>query len=273
MEVLSGRQGRELGQDLRPRPRRAGGAGRPESRRRSDDGARRRERRHVPHQGAVEPRVPHRPRRSAPAGTSASADVAGRDPDGRRRQGVHADDRGREDVRHHPPLARAAAGRRAGDPRHPGRRRKQSLAVQPSRRAGHARQRRARRACRRPARPLPLPGPDRQRRQRRSCLVGAPPRRLADLVTPLNAQGQPDESASFVRPGASTIYREQGKRLIAVKFERPRPRPGRAPSPRPGAKVAPLVQAPYRTEWSGEFQQMEEAEAPAWPGSSPCRWS
>ena len=26
------------------------------------------------------------------------------------------------------------------------------------------------------------------------------------------------------------------------------------------AKVAPLIQAPYRTEWSGEFRQMEQAE-------------
>ncbi|HEY2911680.1 MAG TPA: efflux RND transporter permease subunit, partial [Gemmataceae bacterium] len=46
----------------------------------------------------------------------------------------------------------------------------------------------------------------------------APRRRLGDLVTPLNDAGLPDESGSFLRRGASTIYREQGQRLIAVKF-------------------------------------------------------
>lgn len=35
----------------------------------------------------------------------------------------------------------------------------------------------------------------------------------------VGANGQPDPTASFLRPGASTIYREQGQRLIAIKFE------------------------------------------------------
>src|SRR5207245_6303111 len=49
-------------------------------------------------------------------------------------------------------------------------------------------------------------------------ISNAPRRRLRDLVTGLNAEGLPDPSGQFVRPGASTISREQGNRLIAVKF-------------------------------------------------------
>ena len=33
-----------------------------------------------------------------------------------------------------------------------------------------------------------------------------------------------------------------------------------------------LVQPPYRAEWSGEFQEMEEAEAPADDHRPGCRW-
>ena len=49
-------------------------------------------------------------------------------------------------------------------------------------------------------------------------LAATPRRRLGDLVTPLNDQGQHDPKGNFIRFGASTIYREQGNRLIAVKF-------------------------------------------------------
>ncbi len=82
---------------------------------------------------------------------------------------------------------------------------------------------------------------------------GAPTRRLADFVTPGGPGG------SFLRPGASTIYREQGQRLIAIKFEvRGRDLAGAVSEAQ--AAVAPLVAAPYRAEWSGEFKQMEAAE-------------
>jgi cobalt-zinc-cadmium resistance protein CzcA len=81
----------------------------------------------------------------------------------------------------------------------------------------------------------------------------APSRRLADFVTPAGPGG------SFLRPGASTIYREQGQRLIAIKFEvRGRDLAGAVADAR--AVVDPLVAAPYRAEWSGEFKQMEAAE-------------
>jgi cobalt-zinc-cadmium resistance protein CzcA len=89
--------------------------------------------------------------------------------------------------------------------------------------------------------------------------AASPTRRLADLVTPLNAQGKPDPAGSFLRPGASTIYREQGQRFIAIKFE-VRGRDLASAVAEARGKVDPLIQAPYRAEWSGEFRQMEEAE-------------
>jgi cobalt-zinc-cadmium resistance protein CzcA len=86
----------------------------------------------------------------------------------------------------------------------------------------------------------------------------APRRRIRDLVTPLNAQGLPDSEAHFLRPGASTIYREQGNRLIAIKFS-VRGRDLASAVDEAQQRTAPLIQAPYRTEWSGEFQEMQEA--------------
>jgi cobalt-zinc-cadmium resistance protein CzcA len=91
-------------------------------------------------------------------------------------------------------------------------------------------------------------------------LAGVPRRRLGDFVTPLDLHGRPDPNGSYIRPGASTIYREQGQRLIAIKFGvRGRDLAGTVADCR--EKVEPLIKAPYRTEWSGEFQEMEEAEA------------
>jgi len=89
--------------------------------------------------------------------------------------------------------------------------------------------------------------------------IGAPTRRLGDLVTPLNEKGQLDPNGSFVQPGASTIYRENGERLIAVRFQvRGRDLAGAVAAAR--AEVEPLIHKPYRADWSGEFEQMEAAE-------------
>ena len=92
-----------------------------------------------------------------------------------------------------------------------------------------------------------------------------PRRRLGDLVTPLDAEGKPDPRRDavhdFVRSGASTIYREDGRRLIAVKFSvRGRDLAGAVAQAR--AKTAPLFppNSPYHTLWSGEFEEMEQAE-------------
>jgi cobalt-zinc-cadmium resistance protein CzcA len=63
----------------------------------------------------------------------------------------------------------------------------------------------------------------------------------------------------FTRPGASMIYREQGQRMIAVKFSvRNRDLAGAVAEAT--EKIEPLIRPPYRAEWSGEFRQMEQAE-------------
>ena len=87
-----------------------------------------------------------------------------------------------------------------------------------------------------------------------------PRRRLIDLVTPLNDKGQPDPNGKFLRPGASTINREQGNRLIAVKFG-VRGRDLASTVAEAQEKTKDLLKPPYRAVWSGEFQQMQEAEA------------
>jgi cobalt-zinc-cadmium resistance protein CzcA len=90
--------------------------------------------------------------------------------------------------------------------------------------------------------------------------IGNAPRRpLGDLVTPLDSSGHPDPKGSFNKAGASTIYREQGNRFIAVKFG-VRGRDLASAVAEAKAKTADLIEPPYRTEWSGEFQEMEEAE-------------
>ena len=92
-------------------------------------------------------------------------------------------------------------------------------------------------------------------------VMTTPRERLGDLITPLgdSEDDRLDPNGQFVRPGASTIAREEGSRLIAVKFGvRGRDLAGAVADAK--AKVAPLVPKGYRAEWSGEFQQMEEGE-------------
>ncbi len=90
-------------------------------------------------------------------------------------------------------------------------------------------------------------------------LARVPRRRLRDLVTPVDADGYPDPEGSFVQPGAAVISREQGRRLIAVKFSvRDRDLAGTVAEAQ--ATTGPLLKAPYESTWSGEFQQMQEAE-------------
>ncbi len=88
----------------------------------------------------------------------------------------------------------------------------------------------------------------------------APRRRLGDLVTPLGPNHTPDPNGSFVQPGASTIYREQGSRMIAVKFD-VRGRDLASAVAEAQQKTAAIVKQPYRVEWSGEFEEMQDAEA------------
>src|SRR5262249_26309076 len=75
--------------------------------------------------------------------------------------------------------------------------------------------------------------------------TNTPTRPLGDLVTPLDADGLPDPTGSFLKPGASTIYREQGQRLIAIKFEvRGRDLASTVNEAREAAD--PLLKPPYR---------------------------
>jgi cobalt-zinc-cadmium resistance protein CzcA len=52
-----------------------------------------------------------------------------------------------------------------------------------------------------------------------------------------------------VRPGIAVIYREQGKRLLPVRFS-VRGRPLADVRAEAATKIAPLLKAPYRIEWS-----------------------
>jgi cobalt-zinc-cadmium resistance protein CzcA len=83
---------------------------------------------------------------------------------------------------------------------------------------------------------------------------------LGELAPKVDAQGQPDnQHGSYVQPGASTIYREQGQRMIAIKFGvRGRDLAGAVAEAQ--QKISGLVRPPYRLEWSGEFQEMQQAE-------------
>ncbi len=92
-----------------------------------------------------------------------------------------------------------------------------------------------------------------------SNLSRVPHRRLGDLVTPRDENGDKDPDGTFVKPGAATISREQGERLIAVKFG-VRGRDLASTVKEAQAKTNPLLETPYRSTWSGEFQQMQEAE-------------
>jgi cobalt-zinc-cadmium resistance protein CzcA len=93
-------------------------------------------------------------------------------------------------------------------------------------------------------------------------LSTTPRLRLAQLVLPVNERGEPDPNGEFLRMGASTIYREQGKRLVAVKFSVEREKRDLASAVAEAqAKVNPLIPQGYETQWSGEFEEMEKAEA------------
>ena len=87
----------------------------------------------------------------------------------------------------------------------------------------------------------------------------APRRRLGDLVTPLDDNGRQSSTGHFIHSGASTIFREQGNRFIAVKFSvRGRDLAGAVAEAQ--AKTKDLFQAPYRAEWAGEFEEMAQAQ-------------
>jgi cobalt-zinc-cadmium resistance protein CzcA len=89
-------------------------------------------------------------------------------------------------------------------------------------------------------------------------ISGTPRIRLGDLVSPVGADYAPDPNGRFNRAGYSTIYREQQKRLIAIKFS-VRGRDLGSAVDEAKVKTKHLFQIPYKAVWSGEFEQMEEA--------------
>jgi cobalt-zinc-cadmium resistance protein CzcA len=91
--------------------------------------------------------------------------------------------------------------------------------------------------------------------------ISSTPRlRLRDLVSPVGKNGAPDPNGTFERAGASTVYRENGKRMIAVKFN-VRGRDLASAVAEAKEKTNDIFHAPYRTVWDGEFNEMEKAEA------------
>jgi cobalt-zinc-cadmium resistance protein CzcA len=89
--------------------------------------------------------------------------------------------------------------------------------------------------------------------------ISSTPRlRLRDLVTPVGKDMEPDPTGDFVDAGAATIYRENGQRMIAIKFS-VRGRDLGSAVDEAKARTKDLFKIPYRAVWSGEFEQMEEA--------------
>jgi RNA polymerase sigma factor (sigma-70 family) len=78
----------------------------------------------------------------------------------------------------------------------------------------------------------------------------APRLRLRDLVSPVGDDGRLDPQGQFNRFGAASIWRENGRRLIAVRFSiRGRGEADVLAEAR--EKLAHLFQAPYQAVWSG----------------------
>jgi cobalt-zinc-cadmium resistance protein CzcA len=92
----------------------------------------------------------------------------------------------------------------------------------------------------------------------------APRIRLRDLVSPVGEDGSIDPNGLYERAGAANIYRENGKRMIAIKFSVRGDRDLAGAVNEARKKVAPLMASPYRAVWSGEFEQMEDAEGRLW---------
>jgi cobalt-zinc-cadmium resistance protein CzcA len=89
--------------------------------------------------------------------------------------------------------------------------------------------------------------------------ISSTPRlRIRDLVTAVDRNLNPDPGGSFIDAGAATIYREDGHRMIAIKFS-VRGRDLGSAVDEAKEKTEHLFRVPYSRRWSGEFEQMEEA--------------
>jgi cobalt-zinc-cadmium resistance protein CzcA len=84
---------------------------------------------------------------------------------------------------------------------------------------------------------------------------------LRYLVSAVGPDGRPDPTSKrFSRAGGSIIAREQGKRFIAVKFSVREDRDLASAVAEVREKVTPMIPAPYRVAFGGEFEQMQDAE-------------
>src|SRR5262249_24088517 len=78
--------------------------------------------------------------------------------------------------------------------------------------------------------------------------------RIKDVVTPVGENGQPDLVGKFTRPGVVTVYRQNGKRLVALRF-RVQGRAAAQVQKEAQMAIAGMVQAPYRMEWVGRNEE------------------
>jgi len=93
-----------------------------------------------------------------------------------------------------------------------------------------------------------------------SMPASSPRRRIRDVVKPPDDPNSPAPAkGSFVRNGAAIVYRDNGNRMIAVKFS-VRGRDLASAVAEARQTTADLIQAPYRAEWSGEFDEMQQAQ-------------
>ena len=72
--------------------------------------------------------------------------------------------------------------------------------------------------------------------------------RLRDLVAPVDRDGQPVPGGEFARPGPACIYRENGQRLVSLKF-RVSGRSSSAALVAAQAATTDLFPNAYRAEW------------------------
>jgi RNA polymerase sigma factor (sigma-70 family) len=78
--------------------------------------------------------------------------------------------------------------------------------------------------------------------------------RIKDVVSRVGENGQPDPKGKFTRQGVTTVYREKGKRLVALRF-RVQGRAAAQVQKEAQMAIAGMVQAPYRVEWVGRKEE------------------
>lgn len=106
---------------------------------------------------------------------------------------------------------------------------------------------------------LPLPSNIGAQADTRNPITNAPRLALRDLVSPVGPDGAVDPKGHFEHAGAAAIFREQGKRLIAIKFG-VRGRDLGSVVEEAKARTKDLIRTPYQAVWAGEFEQMQEAQ-------------